>query len=54
MRPEIEKRLHRVKIKIDKKKIECPISKNCIQAENCFRCKEFYMKCTIYKDFCFK
>ncbi len=46
MRSEIENRLHRVKIILNKKNIKCPSSKNCDKAENCSKCNEFYRKCT--------
>jgi len=48
MRPEIEKRLHRVKIDLDLKNIACPQSKNCQDAENGSRCNIFFEKCSIY------
>ncbi len=48
MNLEIEKRLHRVTIKLDKNNIKCPKSKICIEAENCGRCNEFYTKCSKY------
>lgn len=50
MRPEIENRLHRVKIMLEKKSVICPISNKCSLAENCARCNEFYKKCSIYID----
>jgi len=46
---EIEKRLHRVTIKLDKSNIKCPKSKICNEAENCDRCNEFYTKCNKYE-----
>jgi hypothetical protein len=54
MRLEIEKRLHRVGIRADKKKVKCPFSNKCKKTENCYRCNEFYTKCTIYKKNYFK
>ena len=54
MRPDFEKRLHRVEIRLDKSKIKCPLSYQCNQAENCYRCNEFYTKCAIYKQSYFK
>ena len=48
MRPEIEKRLHRVKIAFDHKNAKCPQSNNCQDAENCDRCNIFFGKCSIY------
>ncbi len=47
---EIEKRLHRVMIKIDKKGIVCPNAKDCLNAENCNRCNQFYLKCTLFNN----
>ncbi len=51
MKNEIEKRLHRVKIKLDKRNITCPSAKDCIIAENCNRCNTFYNKCAIFANF---
>lgn len=52
MRNEIEKRLHRVKIKLDEADVKCPNSKYCSIAENSYRCNEFYEKCsTFLKEF---
>ncbi len=51
MNNEIEKRLHRVKIKLDKTNILCPYSKVCLSAENGNRCNDFYLKCTKFSDF---
>ena len=48
MKPEIEKRLHRVRISLDKSNIECPYSIDCDKASNCGRCNEFYKKCSIH------
>jgi len=48
MRYNIEKRLHRVKIALDRKNVTCPQSKNCQDAENCGRCNIFFEKCSIY------
>ena len=45
---EIERRLHRVKIILNKDDIKCPYSKSCISAENCYRCNIYYNKCVIY------
>ena len=50
MRDEIEKRLHRVKISLDKSEIKCPFSKKCDKAANCDRCNLFFEKCNIYKQ----
>ncbi|MFX0174599.1 MAG: hypothetical protein ACFE85_00045 [Candidatus Hodarchaeota archaeon] len=54
MRPDIEKRLHRVGIRLEKSNIKCTLSYHCNQAESCHRCNEFYTKCTIYKHIYFK
>ena len=48
---EIERRLHRVMIKLDKNNIRCPYSKNCYSSENCSRCNLFYSKCSKFKAF---
>ncbi len=50
MNNEIEQRLHRVKIKLDKNKVICPHANDCTHAENCIRCNEFYDKCTIFNN----
>ena len=50
MRNEIENRLHRVKIELEKKEVECPHMKECESVENSFRCNIFYQKCTKFKD----
>jgi hypothetical protein len=46
--PEFEKRLHRVKIILNKDNIKCTYSKSCTSAENCYRCNIYYNKCVIY------
>jgi hypothetical protein len=51
MRNEIENRLHRVMIKLDKDGVACPYSVKCLTAENCSRCNEYYHKCAIFVDF---
>lgn len=51
MDKDIEKRLHRVMIKLDRREIECPYSKYSDIAENCTRCNQFYDKCSKYNDF---
>ena len=51
MRYDIEKRLHRVKILLDRSKVECPLAKTCKKASNCARCNQYYRKCTIYTEF---
>ena len=48
MRFDIEKRLHRVGISLDKSNVKCPYAKDCDKASNCGRCNEFYKKCSIY------
>ena len=48
MRPEIEKRLHRVKIALDCENGKCPQSKSCQNVENGDRCNIFYEKCSFY------
>ncbi len=48
MRINIERRLHRVKIELDKSHIKCIHSKDCDEAANCDRCNEYYEKCSIY------
>lgn len=50
MRLEVEKRLHRVAIVLDKKDIVCPNAKQCDKAENCDRCNKFFEKCSIFKN----
>lgn len=51
MRNEIEKRLHRVMIKLEKKGIICSYAVECLSAEYCERCNTFYKKCVKYIDF---
>lgn len=51
MRNEIEKRLHRVMIKLEKKGIICHYAVECLSAEYCERCNIFYEKCIKYIDF---
>ena len=48
MRSEVEKRLHRVAIKLEKVEILCDFSDICVQAESCPRCNEFFLKCNTY------
>ncbi len=50
MKLEIEKRLHRAKITLDKTNIICPRSKTCPKAENAHRCNEFFEKCSEFND----
>jgi hypothetical protein len=38
--------LHRVKIEIPKSIVKCPIK--CERVENCYRCNDYYKKCSIY------
>ncbi len=51
MRNEIENRLHRVMIKLDKTAIICPYAAVCLSAENCIRCNEFFQKCAKFTNF---
>lgn len=51
MRDEIERRLHRVMIKIPQQGYKCPHSRDCDNAENSARCNVFYHKCSRYIDF---
>ncbi len=51
MKNEVEQRLHRVMIKLDKKSILCPYANDCTRAENCNRCNVFYHKCFIFTNF---
>lgn len=51
MKNDIEKRLHRVMIKLNKRDVKYLYSNFCNDAENCIRCNQFYEKCSIYKDF---
>lgn len=51
MRDEVEKRLHRVAIKLEKVEILCDFSSICIHAESCPRCNEFFLKCNPYLKF---
>ena len=48
MRDEVEKRLHRVAIKLIKVEILCDVSDICIRAESCSRCNLFFLKCNTY------
>jgi len=48
---EIERRLHRVMIKLEKINVRCPYSKNCYSSENCSRCNVFFDKCSKFKEF---
>jgi hypothetical protein len=49
MGDDIEKRLHRVRIKLNNVKLKCPFSKRCNMRETSYRCNQFYEKCTLYK-----
>jgi len=51
MRLSIEKRLHRVKIELDKSTVLCKFSNACDLAESCKRCNEFFIKCVKFKEF---
>jgi len=51
MRPEIEKRLHRVMISASSTHdIRCNYASKCEKAQNCKRCNEFFLKCNIYMN----
>ena len=50
MRREVENRLHRVKITLDDKELNCPKAKNCFKAANCDRCNIYFEKCSHYKQ----
>jgi hypothetical protein len=49
MREEVEKRLHRVAITLEKDKIICPKSRDCVHAKKIPRCNKFFEKCGIFK-----
>ena len=49
MRPEIENRLHRVKISFIEEKVRCPRSSECDKAENSVRCNLHFSKCSYSK-----
>ena len=52
MRPEIEKRLHRVMIGASSTHdIRCKYASKCEKAQNCERCNNFFLKCSLYADF---
>jgi len=51
MENNIEKRLHRVMIKLEKSNVRCPYSKSCYSSETCSRCNVFYTKCSKFKEF---
>ncbi|MBY9009611.1 MAG: hypothetical protein KGD74_07095 [Candidatus Lokiarchaeota archaeon] len=48
MGDEIEKRLHRVAIKLEKSEILCHFSNICMHAESSLRCNDFFLKCNTY------
>jgi len=48
MRFDIEKRLHRVKISLNKELVKCPRGEICENAADCDRCNLFFKKCAIY------
>ena len=50
MREEIENRLHRVMITLDRKDVKCPKAMKCYRAANCHRCNIHYNKCYYYKQ----
>ena len=52
MRPEFEKRLHRVMIRIfSTHDIRCNYASKCEKAQNCERCNNFFLKCNKYQNF---
>ena len=52
MRPEIEKRLHRVMISDSSTHtIRCNYASKCEKAQNCERCNFFFLKCSEYSSF---
>jgi len=52
MRPEIEKRLHRVMIGISlTHDIRCTHASKCEKAQYCERCNIFFHKCSFYRMF---
>ncbi len=48
MNNEVERRLYRVMIKLNKGNVKCPHSKQCIHPEICNRCNIYYGKCSVY------
>jgi len=49
MRPEFEKRLHRVMIRTSATHdIRCNHASKCEKAQNCERCNNFFLKCHKY------
>ena len=48
MNIEVEKRLHRVMIKLTIGYVKCPYSKQCTYSEICNRCNIYYDKCSIF------
>jgi hypothetical protein len=40
-------RLHRVKIAIPEAVVNCPVK--CDKAENCYRCNDYFEKCSYYQ-----
>ena len=52
MRPEIEKRLHRVMIGVSSTHdIRCNYATKCEKAQNCERCNVYFLKCSFYRIF---
>ncbi|MCJ7651345.1 MAG: hypothetical protein MUP85_22280 [Candidatus Lokiarchaeota archaeon] len=49
MRPEIENRLHRVKISLIEVEVRCPRGSQCDKAENSMRCNLHFSKCSRFK-----
>jgi hypothetical protein len=52
IRPEIEKRLHRVMTSDSPtREIRCNYASKCEKAQNCERCNVFFLKCSEYSSF---
>lgn len=49
MNDDVEKRLHRVQIQLNKEEIKCPYSLKCPKSVDGKRCNFFYKKCSIFK-----
>ena len=50
MRPEIENRLHRVKISLIEEEVTCPRGSQCDKVENSLRCNLHFSKCSRFID----
>jgi len=50
MRPEIENRLHRVKISLINEEVTCPRGSQCDKVENSLRCNLYFSKCSRFKN----